>query len=239
MNNELIRIREAENLMKKINFTFLEILDEVKEKPADMAEYAKQQMERVSETLHDMPPYACPSSCSNCCHGSILMSYVEYINILLHLHDTDEDLLTHLFTSRLGVLEDDGKLLCPFVRDEKEKEHCAIYMERPLICRVFGTSASPCEEDIDHPKFPDELFYHAYNMLYYMSDGSFIGLPLTDNLVLYEAPFDIWAVADSGRTSELMDIFKEHGSMRSVLYDLVGNRFFTIIETGERHYISE
>lgn len=225
--------------MKKINFTFVDILNEIKEKPADMANYSKRQMERVKETLREMPQYACPTSCSNCCHGAILMSYVEYINILLNIHEAGGDeKLEQLFSTRLGVMEDGSKLLCPFVRDEKEEEHCAIYTERPLICRVYGTSASPCEEDIDHPEFSDELFYHAYNMLYYMSDGSFIGLPLTDELVLYEAPFDIWAVADSGKTTELMDIFKQHGSMRSVLFDLIENCFFTITEDGERHYIS-
>ncbi len=221
--------------MTNIDFVFTEILPIIKNKPQDMAEYTKKQMSLVNELLHDMPQYACPSFCSSCCSGSILMSYVEYINILLSMNETE---LEHIFSSQLGVMEDGGKLRCPFIQEDKDKEHCAIYEVRPLICRVFGTSASPCQEEIKFPQFPDELFYHAYNTLYYMTEDSFIGLPLPDDLVLYEAPFDIWAIADSGKTAELIDIFKRHGSMRSVLFNLNDNSFFTMKEDGKRQIIS-
>lgn len=203
-----------------------------------MTDYARQQMDRVRHVLRDMPAYACPAPCSLCCHGSILMSYVEYLSIVAALQDRlGVDGLIELFEERLGVLQDEEKLLCPFLNKEKNAEHCTIYHDRPLICRVFGTSASPCDEDIPHPPFPESAFYRAYHLLYYVEDGSFIGLPLTDRLALYEAPFDIWAIADSGMTEELMALFENHGSMRAVVCDVPENRFFTILPGGGRLYL--
>jgi Fe-S-cluster containining protein len=219
----------------KIQFPFAQILAEIRHKPVDMITYAQRQMELVREKLQSLPAYNCAPSCNDCCHGSILMSYVEYVNIIAHLGVWDEKRLQELFASRLGILEDENKLLCPFVSDELPNQHCAIYSERPLICRVFGTSAAPCQEEIKHPHFPDRLFYQAYDLLYY-KDGGFIGLPLGEGLALYEAPFDVWAIADSGRVNELMDILAKHGSMRAVLCDTLQNRFFVLAD-GERRYL--
>lgn len=220
----------------KIDFPFAALVDLVKNKPDDLSDYARQQMGLVKEMLHVMPPFACTPSCNQCCHGTILMSYVEYVHILnCLLAQGGVDGLGELF-SCLGVLEEEDKLLCPFINDLREKEHCSIYAERPLICRVFGTSAAPCEEEIEYPSFSEALFYKAYDLLYYMETGNFIRLPLEDGLALYEAPFDIWAIADSGRTTQLMELFKLHGSMRAVLYDTQENRFFAI-SGGQRHYL--
>lgn len=222
----------------KIDFAFAGIARAILDKPASMTEYAGQRVSEACEMLYGMPPYACPPSCSSCCHGTILMSYVEFVHLL---HVLKEKLgpagVEELFAGRLGVLQEDGKLLCPFVDEKKEAEHCTVYSDRPLICRVFGTSASPCAEDITHPYFPDILFHRAYDLLYYTEDGSFIGLPLTENLVLYEATFDLWAVADSGYEAELIKILAKYGGMRSVLYDLAEGRFFTIEKGGGRLYL--
>ncbi|EEG78770.1 YkgJ family cysteine cluster protein [Dethiobacter alkaliphilus] len=225
--------------MKKMAFGFKEIREHILDKPEDMTQYACTQMDAVQKVLKDMPDYTCPASCNDCCHGSILMSYVEYVGILKCLRERySPEELEQLFAERLGVLEEEGKLLCPFVRDEREKEHCAIYTHRPLICRVFGTTASPCSvKELEPAHLPEAPFYRAYNMLYYMEDGSFIGLPLTDDLALYEAPFDIWAIADSGQTEELIDLFNEHGSMRAVICDVPQNRFFTLLPDGTRQYL--
>ena len=107
------------------------------------------------------------------------MSYVEFVHLLHVLQGKLSAAgVEKLFARRLGVLEGGDKLLCPFVDDKKESEHCAVYGDRPLICRVFGTSASPCDEDIVHPYFPDAPFYRAYNLLYYAEDGSFIGMTI-------------------------------------------------------------
>lgn len=226
--------------MDKLDFPFADIVDEVSEKTADMELYAREQMDSMRKMLRDMPSYACPAPCNHCCHGSILMSYVEYISIIAALRERGgREKIAELFTSRLGNMEAEGKLLCPFVSEEKDAEHCAIYDHRPLICRVFGTSASPCEEDITHPHFSEATFYRTYNNLYYMDDGSFIGLPLTETLALYEAPFDIWAIADSGQTMELMAIFEQHGSMRAVICNLPQDRFFTILPGGGHLYLDE
>lgn len=222
----------------KIEFAFDRYARAILDKPADMTEYALQRMSAACAVLSGMPPYACLPSCNRCCHGTILMSYVEFVGLL---HALQRKLgaagVEKLFAKRLGVLEEEGKLLCPFVDDRKEAEHCTIYGDRPLICRVFGTSASPCGEDIAHPYFPDALFDRAYNLLHYTEDGSFIGLPLTENLVLYEATFDLWAVADSGQEAELMRLLVRYGGMRSVLCDLAEGRFFTVEKGGGRRYI--
>lgn len=223
----------------KIEFAFAQVARIILNKPAEMTEYALQQISAAAcAVLSGMPPYACRPSCNRCCHGTILMSYVEFVYLL---HALQKKLgsagVEKLFATRLGVLEEEGKLLCPFVDDSKEAEHCTIYADRPLICRVFGTSASPCDEDIAHPYFPDALFHRAYNQLHYTADGSFIGLPLRENLVLYEAPFDLWAVADSGHEAELMKLLARYGGMRSVLCDLAENRFFTVEKGGGRQYI--
>lgn len=226
--------------MDKLDFAFADIIDDVSEKPPDMELYARQQMDSMRKMLKDMPVYACPAPCNRCCHGSILMSYVEYISIIAALRGRGgREKIAELFTSRLGNMAAAGKLLCPFVSEEKNAEHCDIYDHRPLICRVFGTSASPCKEDIAHPHFPAATFYRTYNNLYYLEDGSFIGLPLTETLALYEAPFDIWAIADSGRTMELMAIFEQHGSMRAVICNLPPARFFTILPGGGHLYLDE
>jgi Fe-S-cluster containining protein len=224
--------------MKKLDIRFQDILDAIGEKPIDMTTYAREQMERVRELLQKMPDYTCSPSCNLCCHGSILMSYVEYVSILSCLRERyGPERLIEILADRMGVLEEEGKLLCPFVNDDREAEHCGIYHDRPLICRVFGTTASPCTENMEHPFFPEAPFYRAYNMLYYVEDGSFIGLPLTDELALYEAPFDIWAIADSGQTEELMSLFIEHGSMRAVICDVLPNKFFTLLPGGQRQYL--
>jgi Fe-S-cluster containining protein len=226
--------------MKKLSILFSDILDDVAEKPAEMITYAREQMDKVREVLQDMPGYNCPTACNLCCHGSILMSYVEYVSILSRLQERyGREKMGEIYAERLGVLEDEGKLLCPFVNDDRMAEHCGIYQERPLICRVYGTTASPCDEDIVPPPFAEELFFQAYHMLYYVEDGSFIGLPLNDELALFEAPFDVWAIADSGRLAELQNIFLEHGSMRAVICDVPQNRFFTMLPGGERLYLEE
>lgn len=226
--------------MKKLRFPFGEMSHSVTVKPDDMGETARGKLSRVEEILGEMPAYACHPSCNQCCHGSILMSYVEYVHILLSLlKRLGNKGLCDFFETRLGVFEDEGKLLCPFVRDDKEAEHCAIYPFRPLICRIFGTTASPCDEEIKYPPYPESRFFRAYNHLYYEEDGSFIGLPLSEGLALYEAPFDVWAMADSGETDTLMALFEEHGSMRAVICDLEENRFFVTLPGGGRKYLDE
>lgn len=225
--------------MEKLAFNFQAILASVPDKPAEMFDYAGEQMKRVRGLLQAMPAYNCPAACRHCCHGTILMSYVEYIHIMHCLRNNfGSEKLLELFSKRLGVLAEEGKLLCPFLDESKKAEHCAIYHDRPLICRVYGTTAAPCAAEIEQPHFPAASFYNAYNLLYYLADGSFIGLPLSDGLALFEAPFPLWAAADSGKVEEVLSIFAEHGSMRAVICDVPANRFFTILPGGERQYLA-
>jgi len=239
LNRKQQNFKQEAAAVGKLAFDFQAILSSILDKPTEMLDYAGEQMERVRGLLQAMPAYTCPSSCKLCCHGSILMSYVEYVHILHRLRENyNAEKLLALFSRRLGVLEEADKLLCPFVEESKEAEHCAIYHDRPLICRVYGTTAAPCAAEIEQPHFPAGAFYQAYNLLYYLADGSFIGLPLSDGLALFEAPFPIWAAADSDKVEEVLSIFAEHGSMRAVICDVPANRFFTILPGGERHYLA-
>ncbi len=219
----------------KIDYDFGCLLEQVRNKPGDMTAYAGRQAALAAEKLKTMPPYSCPVHCNSCCHGSILMSYVEYVHILSRLVTWEEEPLHRLFRERMGRLSDDGKLLCPFLLAENPVKHCAVYGERPLICRVFGTTAAPCPEDIEYPHFSEQLFCQAYELLYYGEDGGFIGLPLPGGLVLFKAPFALWVLADAGRGEDLLSLTKKHGAMHALFYDSAEDRFFTIKE-GRRLY---
>lgn len=224
--------------MKKLSFPFAQIIETILDKEEEMLVYATEQMLNIQDALKNMPNFHCPAACNDCCQGSILMSYLEYLHLLTFLQkELGTEKLEAFFSDRLGLMEEDGILLCPFLNKTKQEQHCTLYTHRPLICRVFGTTASPCEEDMEHIPVPEKTFYQLYHKLHYVEDGSFIGLPLTETLALYEAPFAVWAIADSGRTEELLALFYQHGSLRAVICDVPADRFFTMLPGGDRHYL--
>lgn len=168
------------------------------------------------------------------------MSYTEFTAITLYLQENwPEEKLGELISERVGMLKEDGMLLCPFLNTDAGREHCRIYEMRPLICRVFGTSAAPCEEDISPSHLDNELFNLAHQTLYY-SGSQFIALTLDRRWALFEAPFALWCLADNSEEDRrlLCELMEQEGdSFRAVLYDRDENIFFTL-KQGKRIIIS-
>ena len=209
-------------------------LEGIFQRPEPLNRFALERMEAVKDLLRDRETYNCPPSCKICCYGSILMSYTEFTYIMLYLQESwPWERIMDLFQMRVGILMDnDGvdTLLCPFLQEEAEKEHCSIYQARPLICRVFGTAAAPCGEPITPADLEESLFYRAYDLLYYGSSReNFIALNLHKNLAIYEAPFALWCLADNSKETRISLynlIAGEKNSFNAVLYDRDKCNFF-------------
>ena len=214
--------------------------DEFFGRPEELSDFALERARVVADLLRDKENYHCPASCNVCCYGSILMSYTEFTAIMLYLEENrGQDEIEKLFRERVGLLQDAGTLLCPFLKEDAESEHCSIYPVRPLICRVFGTSSSPCEEIGDPSLLEEELFYEAYDLLYY-GGKQFIALNLDEKWAVFEAPFAVWRLADGNEDSRryLRSIIEERGeSFKAVLYDKEESVFFSYVR-GEKLIIN-
>jgi Fe-S-cluster containining protein len=212
----------------KIDYDFSS-LQGIFQRPEPLNTFALERMERVRHLLSDYEVYNCPPYCKQCCYGSILMSYSEFTYIMLYIQKNwSPEKIKKFFQYNVGILQDNGALLCPFLREEVGVEHCSIYAARPLICRVFGTKAAPCQEPVEPGELQENLFYHAYNLLYYGNDN-FIALDLDGEWAVFEAPFALWCLADnSGVTrSYLRTLLEERkDSFNAVLYDCGQNNFF-------------
>ncbi len=217
-------------MAERINYPF-NSLGGIFERPEPLDNFARERMEEVKRLLQGSEKYNCPVQCSRCCYGSILMSYTEFNYIILHIgREWLPGERDFFFRERVGLLQDDSTLLCPFLREEADREHCSIYPSRPLICRVFGTTAAPCSEPIEQLELEERIFYQAYDLLYYDRDR-FIALVLDHEWALYEAPFALWCLADSGDDSReyLSSLVSEReDSFNAVLYDSNKYEFFTL-----------
>lgn len=195
----------------------------------ELNDFARERAETVLDLVRDREKYFCPPGCNECCYGSILMSYTEFTFIMLYLQaHWSREQIENLFRERIGLLQNEESLLCPFLAEEAKTRHCRIYAARPLICRVFGTSASPCNRSINSTHFPEELFYRAYDLFYY-GGSQFIALNLDEKWSLFEAPFALWCLADDSKESRrfLREFILEKGdSLRAVLYDQQAKTFF-------------
>ncbi|MEW5921642.1 MAG: YkgJ family cysteine cluster protein [Bacillota bacterium] len=215
-------------------------LDGIFKRPETLNSFARQKMLELNYILKDSHIYNCPPACKHCCYGSILMSYTEFSAITLYLQENwSPEQVRELMTQQVGLAKDDGMLLCPFLHTEAKREHCSIYPVRPLICRVFGTTAAPCEEEIVPMPLADELFHLGYRLLYY-SGNRFIALNLNAELALFEAPFALWCLADNSETDRrfLCNYLENNGdSLRAVLFDRIRNVFFSLHQ-GERILLS-
>lgn len=225
----------------KINIDF-SALQGIFHRPKPLNDFALERMERVRLLLGDYEVFNCPAYCKECCYGSILMSYTEFTYIMLFLQQHwPQQKIEELFQQKVGILQESGTLLCPFLREEANIEHCSIYAARPLICRVFGTEASPCQQEAVQPaKLPESLFYHAYNLLYYSNDA-FIALELGGGWALFEAPFALWCLADNSKEtrSRLRSLLEERkDTFNAVLYDSRENLFF-VYSQGKRVILSK
>ena len=226
-------------MTKKIPFDF-KSLGNIFTRPEQLNDFARESMGRVHEMLKDRENYNCATWCSQCCYGSILMSYTEFNSILLHLeYAWSIWQVNKLLQDRVGIVQDHSTMLCPFLDQGKESEHCQIYQVRPLICRIFGTTAAPCNEDIEPVTLEEELFYWAYDQLYY-ANNQFIALTISEDWALFKSPFAFWCLADNDQNSRdylQQYILENNDSFHAVLYHLKERHFFTIAE-GERIIIS-
>ncbi len=229
------------NKENRINYSFAEMKG-IYERPEALNNFARERMERVKRLLKDREKYSCPPSCKLCCYGSILMSYTEFTYIMVNMQENwNMNDLQRIFEQKVGLLQDDRRaLLCPFLDEKASQKHCLIYHARPLICRVFGTTAAACNEPIEPSFLDEEAFYFAYNLLYY-SGEQFIALNLDEKIALYEAPFALWCLADDSSESRaylirLLEI--EGDSLQGVLYDRPNNSFF-VLEDGFKKGFSE
>ena len=209
-------------------------------RPDSLNEFAHNSMGQVQEMLRHSDNYNCSPSCNRCCYGSILMSYTEFNYIWLYLEQCwSSEQMNVLLQQDVKAFQDDTTLRCPFLASNKSAEHCKIYQARPLICRVFGTTAAPCEEGIEPAFLDDNLFYRAYDQLYY-ANNQLIALTISDDWALFEATFAFWCLADNDKASRqflLQFIQNNNDSFHAVLYDLHNRHFFTISK-GEHKIIS-
>ncbi len=200
-------------------------------RPEPINIFARQRMRELNRLFEGLSRYNCEPSCKQCCYGSILMSYTEFSAITLYLQENwAAKQVQELIEQRVGQKKDDGTLLCPFLHPEKEREHCSIYQVRPLICRVFGTTAAPCNERIEPVSLDDAVFHLGYHLLYY-SGRQFIALNLDAKMALFEAPFALWCLADNSEADRrLLSFYLEHNgdSLGAVLFDRERNEFFTL-----------
>ena len=209
-------------------------------RPALLNEFAHYSMGQVEEMLQHSNHYNCSPSCNRCCYGSILMSYTEFNYIWIYLEQCwSSERINELLQLDIKRIQGDSTIRCPFLASNKAAGHCKIYQARPLICRAFGTTAAPCDEDIEPVPLNNSLFYRAYDQLYY-ANNQFIALTISDDWALFEAPFAFWCLADSDESSRqflTQFIQDKNDTFHAVLYDLHRRHFFAISK-GEHNIIS-
>lgn len=76
--------------------------------------------EAIKEIWKEIPKFQCISGCRDCC-GPIVMSRLEWENIEPKINATG--------------------ITCPY----SSKDGCAIYENRPTICRLFGAVNHPLQ----------------------------------------------------------------------------------------------
>ena len=192
---------------------------------------ARARMAQAEELLEGAPPCHCPADCCDCCQGTILMSYYEYVTILDYLLKEAPAAVPGLLTDRLGVLKEGRALLCPFLQDGFSQRHCSIYPARPLICRVYGTLAAPCHLGIESAHLGEDTYDRAHKKVHLDEDGELTGLYLDDDLVLCQAPFDLWLLVDleGPPAAAVLAYFREDGeSLGAVLLNPARGQLFAL-----------
>lgn len=98
----------------------------------------------VDQAAHRGVELSCPPACGSCCHGfmpDLLPIEADYIAFFLLSNgctpcDTDRPY------GLLSLNSSSSPSPCPFYRDDQPGANCRIYEARPLICRLFGFSAT-------------------------------------------------------------------------------------------------
>lgn len=92
-------------------------------------------LERLKQLYGGLRTGSC-AGCARCCSESVNAFYIEFLAILERLNREPE--LKHRLLRRAVrhyMLEMVTLMPCPFLEEDKR---CAIYEERPLVCRQFG-----------------------------------------------------------------------------------------------------
>lgn len=92
-------------------------------------------------------------NCGKCCANILMLSDTEIIKIKNYIEENNISII-----NRNSVLLKEDINICPFLRNDHNSTHCAIYEVRPSICRSFSCN----------PKYNIDMNYDgvkAINML--------------------------------------------------------------------------
>lgn len=128
MNTEIKRIPRKSASFGEAMLSRLSALESIYDKIAEAQERFRQSARAKGHRI------ACSDGCGHCCEGFMPdLLRVEADAIAAHLLISEPDLLRRL--------EAPGSS-CPFIDPDKPGENCGIYQARPLVCRLFGFSAT-------------------------------------------------------------------------------------------------
>ena len=98
------------------------------------------------------------SGCGKCCSANLPLTDSEIDRIRKYIKRNGIQEQRHIVPTKKATLD----MTCPFLMDSKEKDRCAIYPVRPLICRIFCCN-QPIKEILANR---DELWStrRGYNM---------------------------------------------------------------------------
>lgn len=165
--------------------------------------------------------FGCFPGCYSCCETTILMSGHEYRIIAHHIARAwNKESLFDLFAYKLGRINKENYLVCPFLNLANPEKHCEIYEVRPWICRVFGTTAVPCN------LIPPNLRLRVPPEIHEQSSTFFntYFLRLDKDICLASAPFEGWCIADSSKRNArwlLNSIVNRQYGLEAILVNLV------------------
>lgn len=106
------------------------------------------ELEEKQKKFCDRFKIHCESGCGKCCENynpDITEVEAEYLAFGLISEGMDEKIMELLET------KDNNSVYCPLYNFNDNEHHCSVYKWRPLICRLFGATASMNKEG--HPCF--------------------------------------------------------------------------------------
>jgi hypothetical protein len=93
-------------------------------------------LQKIQALYERIPIFPCIKGCTDCC-GVVPFAQAEWENIP---------------DKRYAILSAPDALTCPYSKEGT----CAIYSDRPLLCRLFGTSQAPLLQ-CPHGRKPETL----------------------------------------------------------------------------------
>lgn len=111
--------------------------------------------QHLQAIYQDVPSGEC-SGCTACCNESVNVSFIEFLNILVHKEDVLDNPRIQGKMLKYSLLELVKPMACPFLNDDKR---CDIYAYRPLPCRLFGNSTKKTyQENYEEVKRQNLIF---------------------------------------------------------------------------------